>query len=286
MYYMLYCRWFCVEQFQVVDSEYIDLILHILSKYLASAFIQSIAKYIAFLVICIAYTCLYRFSFIIMHFGMIVGIGPGAADFYNRYLINAFSKTGLDLELTMVHADTKTLLYNQSNGNIKEQLDIYMKLTNRLKAAGAESIAITSIAGHFCIKEFIAVSPLPVINMIDVLNTEILKQNYKRLGLLGTRGVMESQFYGSLDTVEVVAPDTVTEVHNAYIKMATEGVCTEEQRNVFITAGKKLVGNSHVEAVMLAGTDLNLAFDNHDPGFPVLNCAEIHAAAIVLRIMQ
>jgi len=45
-----------------------------------------------------------------MHIGMIVGIGPAATDYYYRYLTSAMAKAGCDLQLTMAHADTQTLL--------------------------------------------------------------------------------------------------------------------------------------------------------------------------------
>ena len=35
---------------------------------------------------------------------------------------------------------------------------------------------------------------------------------------------------------------------------------------------------------MLGGTDLFLAFAGHDPGFPVIDCADIHVDAIYANI--
>jgi aspartate racemase len=34
---------------------------------------------------------------------------------------------------------------------------------------------------------------------------------------------------------------------------------------------------------MLGGTDLFLAFAGHDPGFPVIDCADIHVDAIYAK---
>lgn len=46
------------------------------------------------------------------------------------------------------------------------QVAIYMKLTKRLAAAGADCVAITSIAGHFCIDAFKTSSVLPVAEVL------------------------------------------------------------------------------------------------------------------------
>jgi aspartate racemase len=217
-----------------------------------------------------------------MHIGLIVGIGPAATDFYYRYLIAASAQAGHDLELSMAHADTKTLLRNQAEGNVGAQVDIYRRLVERLHRAGIERIAVTSIAGHFCIDAFKAVSPVPVIDLLEVVPIEVRRRGYKRVGLLGTRVVMETRFYGVLGDVEVIAPvNELLEVHEAYVSMAGTGIATPAHREVFLRVGNELTRTRGCEAILLAGTDLALVFRKDvDPGFPTLDCAEVHATAI------
>jgi aspartate racemase len=222
-----------------------------------------------------------------MHIGLIVGIGPAATDYYYRYVISAAARAGQDLALTMAHADARTLLRNQSEGSVEAQVDIYRHLTERLHRSGIERIAVTSIAGHFCIDAFKEVSPVPVIDLLDVVKLEVRRRGFKRIGLLGTRVVMESRFYGVLDDVDVIAPvHDLLEVHEAYVSMATAGIATAEQREVFMRAGNELARTHRCEAIMLAGTDLALVFQKGvDPGFDTLDCAEAHAAAIANAAM-
>jgi len=217
-----------------------------------------------------------------MHIGMIVGIGPAATDYYYRYLISASARAGHDLHLTMAHADTKTLLRNQAERNVEAQVEIYRQLTERLQRAGIERIAITSIAGHFCIDAFKDISPVAVIDLLEVVKLEVRRRGLKRVGLLGTRVVMETRFYGVLDDVEVIAPvNDLLDVHDAYVTMASAGAATPRQRAVFMRAGNTLTRTCGCESIMLAGTDLALVFQKGvDPGFDTLDCAEAHAAAI------
>jgi len=130
-----------------------------------------------------------------MHIGMIDGIGPAATDFYYRYLIAALARAGKDLDLSMAHADTPALLRNQAKNDVGSQVEIYSRLANRLRFAGAQVLAITSIAGHFCVNEFKRVSPLPVIDLLNEVRTEVGRRGLTRLGLIGTRNVMTSRFY-------------------------------------------------------------------------------------------
>ena len=217
-----------------------------------------------------------------MHIGLIVGIGPAATDFYYRQLISAAARAGKDLELTMAHADTPTLLRHQAEGNVQAQVDIYGRLTERMQRAGIAQVAVTSIAGHFCISGFKSVSPVPVFDLLDVVQLEVKRRGLKSVGLLGTRVVMESHFYGVLDGVEVVAPvNDLTEVHDAYVAMAVAGFATPAQREVFMRAGKSLTRTYGCESILQAGTDLALVFKEGDnPGFATLDCAALHAAAI------
>jgi len=221
-----------------------------------------------------------------MHIGLIVGIGPAATDYYYRYLISALGRAGRDLDLTMAHADTRTLLRNQSEGNVEAQVDIYRHLTERLQRSGIERIAVTSIAGHFCIAAFKEVSPVPVIDLLDAVKVEVRRRGFKRVGLLGTRVVMETRFYGVLDDVEVIAPANLLEVHEAYVSMASEVIATPGHREVFMRAGNVLASTHGCEAIMLAGTDLALVFGKGtDAGFDTVDCAGIHAAAIAEAAM-
>ena len=222
-----------------------------------------------------------------MHIGMIVGIGPAATDYYYRYLISALAQAGRDLHLTMAHADARTLLRNQAERNVEAQVDIYRQLTERLTRSGIERIAITSIAGHFCIDAFKEVSRVPVIDLLDVVKLEVKRRGFKRIGLLGTRVVMETRFYGVLDDVEVIAPvNDLLEVHEAYVSMASAGIATPGHREVFMRAGNALTRTQGCESVLLAGTDLALVFaKGADPGFVTVDCAEAHAAAIASLAM-
>jgi aspartate racemase len=217
-----------------------------------------------------------------MHIGLIGGIGPAATDYYYRRLVSTFASKNAALELTIVHADTPTLLRHLASNDAAGQVAIYMKLTNRLAAAGAECVAITSIAGHFCIEAFKALSVLPVVDMISEVNRAIAQRAFERIGILGTRTVMETRLYGSVSGVEVIPPSgqDLEDVHKAYVAMAASGVVTEAQKAVFTTVSKRLLSESGVEAIILGGTDLVLAFNERDTEFPVINCAGIHADAI------
>jgi aspartate racemase len=218
-----------------------------------------------------------------VHIGLIGGIGPAATDYYYRRLISAFASEKAELELTIVHADTPTLVSNLANNDAAAQVVIFTRLTDRLAAAGAECVVVTSIGGHFCIDAFKAVSSLPVVDMISEVGRAIERRGLKRIGILGTRTAMETRFYGGVTGAEVIPPSgqDLDDVHQAYVAMAMSGVVTEAQRLVFNTVSRKLLKENGAEAIMLGGTDLALAFSQQDTAFPLVDCAAIHVDAIV-----
>jgi aspartate racemase len=217
-----------------------------------------------------------------MHIGLIGGIGPAATDFYYRRLISTFANKKTAPELTIVHADTPTLLSNLASNNAAAQVAIYMRLTKRLVAVGAECAVVTSIAGHFCIDAFKAASPLPVVDLISEVNRAIEQRGLKRIGILGTRTAIETRFYGGVSSAQIIPPNgqDLDDVHQAYIDMATTGVVTEAQRKVFNIVSQRLLNEDGAQAIMLGGTDLALAFNEKNAGFPIVDCAGIHADAI------
>ncbi len=217
-----------------------------------------------------------------MHIGLIGGIGPAATDFYHRRLIERHAAAGLPLDLTIAYADARVMTRNLADRNPGKQAEIFVRLVNRLKAAGADAAAVTSMGGHFCIRELETISPLPILNALPAIEAELARRKLSRIGIIGTRNVMESGLYGSIAAAEVIAPEGEERdrVHQAYVDMAMIGRVADDQRAIFFEAGRRLCGERGAEAVLLGGTDLFIAFDGHDAGFPIIDGAAVHADAI------
>jgi aspartate racemase len=212
-----------------------------------------------------------------MHVGLFSGIGPAATDYYYRRLIALGHRRGFPLELTMAHADSPTLLGNLAARDVDAQVEIFVRLAERLARAGAEVIGVTAISGHFCIDEFTERSPLPVSSILEAVSREVAEGGFARVGLLGTAGTMESRFFGGIRTAEVLVPEAnLAEVHEAYIRIAASGTVDADSRRILVEAGRSLVRDQGAETVLLGGTDLVLVMDGPDIDFPVVDCAGVH----------
>ena len=217
-----------------------------------------------------------------MHIGLIGGIGPAATEHYYRLLVRAHVEAGRPLDLTIANAEVGDLARNMAANAPDAQAAIFARLVHRLKAAGATAAAVTSVGGHFCAEQLTALSPLPLVSIIPALATEVARRGLRRVGLLGTRVAMQSRIYGGLAAVEVVVPEGAdfTAAHEAYSAMAQAAVCTDRERDVMFSLGRALVQRQGADIVILAGTDLFLAFEGRDCGFPTLDSARVHVGAL------
>ena len=180
------------------------------------------------------------------------------------------------LELTVVQADLQELIANNLADRRDEQAAVYAGLIERLKAAGADCAAITSLGGHFCFEEIRARSSLPLVSAVAPLDNYFAAQGIGCVGLLGTRVVMRTRLYGQLVKTRALAmDDRIDEIGQAYQDVAVAGASTAAARELFIEAGREMVALG-ADAIVLAGTDLNLAFDGHDPGFRVIDALDVH----------
>ena len=218
-----------------------------------------------------------------MHVGLIGGIGPAATVFYYERIVQAFAAAGQPLSLTMGHTSALTLSRNVAAGNAKAQAAEFNRITGQLAAAGADTVVISSMGGHFCAEEFTALSPLPMVSGPQAVATDLKVNGLRRIGVLGTRIVMRTGLYGALGDLDPVAPTgaDLDQVNDDYVAMAIAGSATNEQRERLLAAGEKLAREQGAEAVLLGGTDLNLVFDGTPRGYPVVDSALVHVEAIV-----
>ena len=218
-----------------------------------------------------------------MHIGLIGGIGLGATEFYHRRLVAGFAARQAPLHLTIAHADVEVETANLLSDSRAAQAAIFAGHARQLAGAGAQCVVIPSVAGHFCIEEFESLSPLPPINLLDAVAAHMETRGLRRIGVIGTRTVMASRFYGRLPSVEIVPPPgaDMDSVHDAYIRIALTGTVDAQQRALFDHMGRRLIAEHGCEAIMLGGTDLSLVYKTEPPAFPYVHCAAIHVDAIV-----
>ncbi len=217
-----------------------------------------------------------------MHIGLIGGIGPAATVAYYTGLVQAFKAAGRPLHLTISHADMAVLSANAASDNRSEQEEIFAKHLHQLNAAGCDIAVITALTGHFCLDETRALSPLALLDGIDVIDRYCAKHDIQSLGLLGSPAVLKTQLFGKITAARTLVPSKNTQaVGAAYMEMAATGHCSDATREMFFSAGQEMCETQGAQAVLLAGTDLGLAFNGYTPGYTVIDALDLHISALV-----
>ncbi len=219
-------------------------------------------------------------------FGLVGGLGVGAAIHYYKELAKAHNKLDLPMNLAMVHADMARMVRWAEAGDAKSMGQYVAGLLARLKAAGATFAAIPAVTPHLCIPELVPISPLPLVNLLEVVNDSLRSSGFHRVALFGTRFTVDTAMFGALNAVEVVRPrpHEVDYIHNVYFQLASTGVGGSSERDGLTRMADTLIQRESLDAIILAGTDLTLIFDESNTAFPHVDCARLHLAAILRRM--
>ncbi len=220
--------------------------------------------------------------------GLLGGLGVGATIHYYQNLVRGHDERGRTLDIVITHSETSRVFEYVQAGDRNGLAEYLLDFIRRLKAAGAEFAAIPAITPHYCVRELITASPLPLFNIFDPLVEELAARGVRRVAVFGTRYVMESSLYGFAGDVEITRPrpDEIDCVHNTYLELLQKGVGTEEQHKNLTAIAHTVRQRDGVEAIVLAGTDLSLLFNETNTEFPHVDCAALHLRRILKGLLD
>jgi aspartate racemase len=216
--------------------------------------------------------------------GLIGALGPGATIHYYRELIAAHEAQVRIPRLLIAHADVNRALAMAGAQDFTGLARYLAGLIESMAAGGAELTAMVAVTPHICSEQLVALSPLPLIDMVAEVANAVRARNFKRIALLGTRFTIETRMFGRLGDVEVVMPrpDEIDQIHNTYVDIVGGRGSAEQVANVRKLA-HAFIARDGAEAVLIAGTDFSLVFNESNIDFPTIDCARVHIDAIVRR---
>jgi aspartate racemase len=212
--------------------------------------------------------------------GMIGGLGIGAGIHYYR---ERAPRSEL-LDLVLVHADQPTLGKHFVTGDRAAIARHIAAIFAQLKAAGATIGVIPAVTPHMCVDELTPISPLPFVNIVDVLADALQARRLGRVALFGSRYVMQSDCFGKLPCeVARLRPDEIELVDGIYSRLVRNGCANDDDHPRLTRLAETVTARDGAEAIVFAGTDLTLVFNQSNTGFPHVDSAREHIDAIVGR---
>lgn len=226
--------------------------------------------------------------------GMIGGLGPESTIDYYRLLIASYQKRVGDDKLPSIFIHSLDVYYgiHLLNTNDLTTLTEYL-LTGiqKLANAGADFAIISANSPHLVFDEVQKRSPLPLISIVEAACAEVKARGITRVGLLGTRFTMRSQFYPEVGTrqgITLVIPndDEIAYIHEKYIGELLQGIFLPDTRARLLEIIDSMRSREKVQAILLAGTELPLILkDDTASGIALLDTTRIHVEAAVARLL-
>jgi aspartate racemase len=220
------------------------------------------------------------------HFGLIGGLGVGATVLYYQGIAAACATRGIVPRVTIAHANAPTALALVQAARIEALADYLAGFVGELAAAGASFFAIPAITPHICLPDLKRRVTLPIVDLLKVTAERLRARRVSRVALFGTRFTIDSNLFGALDGFDVVRPTDgeVDEIHRIYLELASRGQVSADDEARLRDLARTLCQHDRVEAIVLAGTDLNLIFNESNAGFPAVDVAAAHIDTIVAQM--
>ncbi|MEP7366696.1 MAG: aspartate/glutamate racemase family protein [Acidobacteriota bacterium] len=214
--------------------------------------------------------------------GLVGGLGVPATMHYYRHLVRALEQGGREAHIVISHAKMQRGLDYLLTGDLDALAAYLVSFIRAMAAAGATVAAIPAVTPHICAAQLADVSPIPFVNILDVIAAEVRRRGLARVALLGTRYTIESALFGQLSDVETILPkpDEIDRIHTTYLQIANGQGDANQHRGLLGAIAAELCRRESLDAILLAGTDLSLIFNAANTDFPNLDCAAVHLAAI------
>jgi aspartate racemase len=219
-------------------------------------------------------------------FGFVAGLGMGAGIFYYRSLVKAHLTRGLSPNILMVHADVRRVMGHAAARETRELAAYLTGLLHQLASGGAQVGTIPAFSPQICAQELAEMTPLPLINLLDVIVAEVERRGLQRVAIFGARVTVETKLFGRLQNVDVVTPSPreVDLQSKLYVRIVEEEQASGEDYANLRALAHTLIDRERLDAILLAGTDLSFVFNPENTDFPHLDGARTHIDAIMREL--
>ena len=223
--------------------------------------------------------------------GLIGGVSwVSTMEYYRRFNLIAQEAGGhKSVDLMVFSLDFSKILKCQKEDDFKGEFEILLSAAIKLECAGVTKILICSnTTSKTCdlLKNKISI---PVINVIDATISAVKASGFKKVGLLGTKYVMERGFYVDrfgVEDIEVSLP----EAHLRYAVHAAiyDDLClhnfSKKAKSAVYRAMDNLIDQG-VESLILGCTELPLIVDERSEygGVDLIDSIDVHIAAALGR---
>jgi aspartate racemase len=226
------------------------------------------------------------------HIGIVAGSAEGAALCYRTICTEAPALMGEHNhpEVTMNSVPLAEHMRHVRAGDWEALADVLLISTRKVAQAGADFAICPDNTYHQCFEYLIPRSPIPWIHIASAVAEEAHGSGFARLGLLGTKYLMEGPVYtealGEFG-IEREIPDAADRerINEIIFKELVCGRFPEASRLYFNEVADKLKARG-CDAVVLGCTEIPLIVRPDDTPLPTLDSTRLLARAALKRALE
>ena len=224
--------------------------------------------------------------------GIIGGIGPASTLEYYREIIEGYrgamgARNYPKIEVNSV--DMTEMLSFIEAGDYEGLVGFLLSAVRELARAGADFGAIASNTPHVVFDRVQALSPIPLISIVESTCESAASLGLRKLLLIGTWSTMAGRFYQdalAAAGIEAFVPSEEGRrlVHGTIFPDLEEGIVLPEKKKVLTALCGKLIDEVRADGIILGCTELPLMLGAEDFDVAVLDTTRIHIDRIVERL--
>lgn len=224
-----------------------------------------------------------------LHIGIIACSAEGAALCYRTICAEGAERFG-------PHGHPEVSLHSHSlaeyeafleNGDLDGVAGLMLSSAEKLARAGADFLICPDNTIHQAFEPVASRSPLPFLHIAEVVRDEAVRRGFRKLGLTGTKWLVESDVYPEKlkkRGVEWIlpTPDERSEINRIIMTELVEGVFKPESVEYFreVIEKMKVAG---CDAVILGCTEIPLILNDSNSPIPTLDSTRLLARAALRR---
>lgn len=226
------------------------------------------------------------------HRGIVACSAEGAALCYRTICLEALEMMGEHNhpEVTMNSVPMAKFMSYFDNKELKPMAEIMLESAHKVAAAGAQFAICPDNTCHMAFELVAKDSPIPWLHIAEVVAEEAIKSDFRRIGILGTKYLMESDVYPNVFdrynlAYEIPSDEDRERINTIIFKELVNGIILEDSRLYFNEVIQKLKERG-CDAVTLSCTEIPLIVRPDDCPLPSLDSTRLLAKAALNRALN
>ena len=223
------------------------------------------------------------------HIGIVACSAEGAALCYRTICIEGAAVLGKHShpEITMHTFPLKWYERYIEMGDWNAVGNLMARSADKVEKAGADFVICPDNTIHQAFDQAVEKSKIPWLHIAEIVANEALRQNYKRVGVLGTRFLMQGPVYATKLAVQGIDYLIPTAEERKYINRIifdelVNGRFIVASRNYFTKIIDRLKSQG-CDAVILGCTEIPLIVSQENSSLPTLDSTRLLARAALKR---